>query len=308
MNTYRSITDLIGKTPLLELVNYQKKYNLASKIFAKLEYFNPAGSIKDRIALSMINDGEERELIGKNTAIIEPTSGNTGIGLAMVCSVKKLRCILTMPETMSIERRKLLAFLGAELVLTDRAKGMQGAVEEAERLHKEIADSFIPYQFSNKANPKTHRENTAREIYEDLDGNVDIFVAGVGSAGTIRGIAEFLKAKNSNIKVVAVEPKASPLLSQGYAAPHRIQGIGANFIPDNFDSELVDEIITVSDEDAISTAKEIAREDGTLVGISSGAALYAAKVLSQREENKNKNIVVIFPDGGDRYLSTELFE
>lgn len=308
MKVYDSITQLIGKTPLLELKNYNNKYNLGGKIFAKLEYFNPAGSIKDRIALAMIVDGEERGVIGNNTVIIEPTSGNTGIGLALVCAVKKLRLILTMPETMSIERRKLLTFYGAEIVLTDRATGMQGAVAKAIELQKEINDSFIPYQFSNKANPKAHRETTAKEIYEDIDGNIDIFVAGVGSAGTISGIGEYLKAKNKDIKVVAVEPEASPLLSQGRAAPHRIQGIGANFVPENLNRAVIDEIITVSDEAAFNEAREIARTDGTLVGISSGAALHAAKILALREENKNKNIVVIFPDGGDRYLSTELFE
>lgn len=308
MKVYDSITQLIGKTPLLELKNYNNKYNLGGKIFAKLEYFNPAGSIKDRIALAMIVDGEERGIIGNNTVIIEPTSGNTGIGLALVCAVKKLRLILTMPETMSIERRKLLAFYGAEIVLTDRTKGMQGAVEKANELKNEIKNSFIPYQFSNKANPKAHRETTAKEIYEDIGGNIDIFVAGVGSAGTISGIGEYLKAKNKDIKVVAVEPEASPLLSQGRAAPHRIQGIGANFVPENLNRAVIDEIITVSDEDAFAQAKEIAKTDGTLVGISSGAALYAAKLLASREENKDKNIVVIFPDGGDRYLSTELFE
>ena len=308
MKVYNSITELIGKTPLLELKNYQSKYNLGGRIFAKLEYFNPAGSVKDRIGLAMITDGEERGLIGKNTVIIEPTSGNTGIGLALVCAVKKIPLILTMPETMSIERRKILAFYGAKLVLTDKNKGIKGAVDKAIELQKEIKDSFIPYQFSNPANPKAHRENTAREIYEDTDGKIDIFVATVGSGGTISGNGEYLKSKIKGIKIVAVEPKASPLLSQGVASSHKIQGIGANFVPENFNREVVDEIITVSDEDAFITAKEVAREDGTLVGISAGAALYAARLLAEREENKNKNIVVIFPDGGDKYLSTELFD
>lgn len=307
MKAYNSILQTIGKTPLLELKGYQEHYKLQAKIFAKLEGHNPFGSIKDRIALAMIVDGEARGLINKDTIIIEPTSGNTGIGLAGVCAERKYKCILTMPDTMSIERRKLLLAYGAEIVLTEGAKGIKGAVDKALELHSSIKNSFIPDQFNNPANPNAHKASTGVEIFEDTDGNVDIFVAGVGSGGTVSGTGEYLKSRNSNIKVVAVEPASSPILTKGYTGAHKIQGIGANFVPNNLNIKLLDEIIDVENEDAIVSAREVALDDAVLVGISSGAALFAAKMLAQRAENAGKIIVVIFPDTGDRYLSTELF-
>lgn len=300
MQIANNILDLIGNTPLVRINKLNKGY---ATVAAKVESFNPAGSIKDRPALNMIEDAEKRGLINKDTVIIEPTSGNTGIGLAMVCAVKGYKMILTMPETMSIERRQLLSAYGAELVLTEGSKGMQGAVDKANELHEEIENSFIPQQFSNPANPEIHALVTAEEIFKDTDGKVDIIVAGVGTGGTISGISKTLKAKNLKIKTIAVEPFSSPLLSQGKAGAHKIQGIGANFVPKNFNKNLVDEIFTVTNEDAILTAKNCAKQEGILCGISSGASLYAACKISEREENKNKLIVVILPDTGERYLS-----
>ena len=300
MNYAENILKTIGNTPLVKI----NKLNQGDVIvFAKVESFNPAGSVKDRPALNMIETAERQGLINKDTVIIEPTSGNTGIGLAMVCAVKGYRMILTMPETMSEERRKLLKAYGAELVLTDGAKGMQGAVDKANDLHKEIKNSFIPQQFANPSNPEVHIHTTAEEIWRDTDGKVDIVVAGVGTGGTISGIAKGLKAKNSKIKAVAVEPETSPLLSKGVAGPHKIQGIGANFVPENFDKSVVDEIFTVSNEDALKTACAVAKEEGIFCGISSGASLYTACELSKKEENKGKLIVAILPDTGERYLS-----
>lgn len=300
MNIAENILKLIGKTPLVKI----NKLNTGKAVvLAKVESFNPAGSVKDRPALNMIEDAEKSGVINKDTVIIEPTSGNTGIGLAMVCAVRGYRMILTMPETMSEERRKLLAAFGAELVLTDGAKGMQGAVDKANELHNEIKNSFIPQQFNNPANPEIHTNTTAEEIWHDTDGKVDIIIAGVGTGGTISGIAKGLKAKNPNIKAVAVEPLSSPLLSKGQAGPHKIQGIGANFIPENFDKNTVDEIFTVSNEDAIETARRCAKEEGILCGISSGAAVYTAIEYSKKSENKDKIIVAILPDTGERYLS-----
>lgn len=300
MNYAENILKTIGNTPLVKI----NKLNQGDAIvFAKVESFNPAGSVKDRPALNMIETAERQGLINKDTVIIEPTSGNTGIGLAMVCAVKGYRMILTMPETMSEERRKLLKAYGAELVLTDGAKGMQGAVDKANDLHKEIKNSFIPQQFANPSNPEVHIHTTAEEIWRDTDGKVDIVVAGVGTGGTISGIAKGLKAKNSKIKAVAVEPETSPLLSKGVAGPHKIQGIGANFVPENFDKSVVDEIFTVSNEDALKTACAVAKEEGIFCGISSGASLYTACELAKMEENKGKLIVAILPDTGERYLS-----
>lgn len=300
MNYAENILKTIGNTPLVKI----NKLNQGDAIvFAKVESFNPAGSVKDRPALNMIETAEHQGLINKDTVIIEPTSGNTGIGLAMVCAVKGYRMILTMPETMSEERRKLLKAYGAELVLTDGAKGMQGAVDKANDLHKEIKNSFIPQQFANPSNPEVHIYTTAEEIWRDTDGKVDIVVAGVGTGGTISGIAKGLKAKNSKIKAVAVEPETSPLLSKGVAGPHKIQGIGANFVPENFDKSVVDEIFTVSNEDALKTACRVAKEEGIFCGISSGASLYTACELAKMEENKGKLIVAILPDTGERYLS-----
>ena len=300
MNYAENILKTIGNTPLVKI----NKLNQGNAIvFAKVESFNPAGSVKDRPALNMIETAERQGLINKDTVIIEPTSGNTGIGLAMVCAVKGYRMILTMPETMSEERRKLLKAYGAELVLTDGAKGMQGAVDKANDLHKEIKNSFIPQQFANPSNPEVHIYTTAEEIWRDTDGKVDIVVAGVGTGGTISGIAKGLKAKNSKIKAVAVEPETSPLLSKGVAGPHKIQGIGANFVPENFDKSVVDEIFTVSNEDALKTACRVAKEEGIFCGISSGASLYTACELAKMEENKGKLIVAILPDTGERYLS-----
>ena len=308
MKIYTSITQLIGNTPLLELANFERENNLSAKILAKLEFFNPAGSIKDRVAKELIEDAEKNGHINKDTVIIEPTSGNTGIGLALVARTKGYKLILTMPETMSLERRNLLKAYGAELVLTDGSKGMAGAIEKANELKKENKNSFIPSQFTNPSNPLAHYKTTGPEIFEDTDGKVDIFVAGVGTGGTLSGTGKYLKEKNPHIKIVAVEPKSSPLLSKGVAGPHGLQGIGANFIPDVLDKEIYDEIITVSDEDAYKTSKEISMYESFLSGISSGAAVYAAKELANRPENKGKTIVVILPDSGERYLSTGIFD
>jgi cysteine synthase A len=307
MKVYHSMTELVGKTPLLEVGNYEKKHDLQAKILAKLEYFNPAGSVKDRIAKAMIEDAEASGKLKKGSTIIEPTSGNTGIGLAALATAKGYRIIITMPETMSAERRTMMKAYGAELVLTEGAKGMKGAIAKAEELAKEIPNSFIPGQFVNPANPKAHRETTGPEIWEDTDGQVDIFVAGVGTGGTITGVGEYLKSKNPAVKVVAVEPASSPVLSKGYAGSHKIQGIGAGFVPDTLNTAVYDEVIPVTNEDAFATGKEFGRAEGILVGISSGAALWAATELAKRPENKGKNIVVLLPDTGDRYLSTALF-
>lgn len=304
---YKSADELIGNTPLLELANIEKKLGLKANIIAKLEYFNPAGSVKDRIAKAMIEEAESRGKLAKNSVIIEPTSGNTGIGLAAVAAAKGYRIIIVMPETMSIERRQLMKAYGAELVLTEGAKGMKGAIAKAEEIAKEIPGSFIPGQFVNPVNPKTHFESTGPEIYSDTDGKVDIFVAGVGTGGTITGVGKYLKSYNKNIKVVAVEPESSAVLSTGVSGSHKIQGIGAGFVPDILDTDIYDEIITVSNEDAFNTGKLIGHDEGILVGISSGAALFAAIKLAKRQENADKNIVVLLPDTGDRYLSTPLF-
>lgn len=304
---YKSADELIGKTPLVELTNIEKEFNLEAKILAKLEYFNPAGSVKDRIAKAMIDDAERKGLLKEDSTIIEPTSGNTGIGLASVAASRGYRIIIVMPETMSVERRQLMKAYGAELVLTEGALGMKGAIKKAEELSKEIPNSFIAGQFVNPANPDIHRKTTGPEIWEDTDGKVDIFVAGVGTGGTITGVGQYLKSQNSEIKVVAVEPKSSAVLSTGVAGAHKIQGIGAGFVPDVLDTSVYDEIITVENEDAFSTGRLIGKKEGVLVGISSGAALNAAIELAKREENKGKNIVVLLPDTGDRYLSTPLF-
>jgi cysteine synthase A len=304
---YRTLSDLIGKTPLLELSNYERKHGLKAKVIAKLEYFNPAGSVKDRIAKSMIDDAEAKGLLNPNSVIIEPTSGNTGIGLASVGASRGYRVILTMPETMSVERRSLLKALGAELVLTEGAKGMKGAIAKAEELAGETPNSFIPGQFVNPANPAVHFATTGPEIWEDTDGTVDIFVAGIGTGGTISGVGEYLKSKNSAVKIVAVEPFDSPILSEGRAGAHKIQGIGAGFVPDTLNTSIYDEIIKVQNEDAFKTGREISRTEGLLVGISSGAALFAAAELAKRPENEGKNIIVLLPDTGERYLSTALF-
>lgn len=304
---YKQITDLIGHTPLLELVNYEKSHNLQAVILAKLEYFNPAGSVKDRIAKAMIDDAEKQGKINSDTVIIEPTSGSTGIGLAAVAASRGYRLIITMPETMSIERRNLLKAYGAELVLTDGAAGMTGAIKKAEELSEEIPNSFIPGQFTNPANPAYHEKTTGPEIWEDTDGKADIFVAGVGTGGTVSGVGAYLKSKNPNIKIVAAEPASSPVLSGGKAGPHKIQGIGAGFIPETLNTEIYDEVITVENDDAFKTGKELARGDGVLVGISSGAAVWAAAELAKRPENKGKTIVALLPDTGERYLSTPMF-
>ena len=307
MKIYQNATELIGKTPLLELTHIEKTLGLKARILAKLEYFNPAGSVKDRIAKAMIEDAETSGKLKPNSVIIEPTSGNTGIGLASVATARGYRVILTMPETMSVERRQLMKAYGAELVLTEGAKGMKGAIAKAEELAKEIPNSFIPGQFVNPANPKAHRETTGPEIYEDTDGEVDIFVAGVGTGGTVTGVGEYLKSKKPDVKVVAVEPATSAVLSTGVAGSHKIQGIGAGFVPDVLNTKVYDEIIPVSNEDAFATGKLIGKSEGVLVGISSGAAAYAAIELAKRPENEGKTIVVLLPDTGDRYLSTPLF-
>ena len=296
---YKTLTDLIGKTPLLELTNYEKANGLEAQIVAKLEYFNPAGSVKDRVGRAMIDDAEAKGLLKPGSVIIEPTSGNTGIGLASVAAARGYRIILTMPETMSVERRNLLKAYGAELVLTEGAKGMKGAIAKAEELAKEIPGSFIPGQFVNPANPAVHKATTGPEIWEDTDGEVDIFVSGVGTGGTISGVGEYLKSKNPGIKIVAVEPSASPVLSKGTAGPHKIQGIGAGFVPDTLNTEVYDEIITVENEDAFATGRAVARSEGLLVGISSGAAVWAATELAKRPENRGKKIVALLPDTGE---------
>lgn len=305
---YKSLTDLIGNTPLLELSNYEKENNLEAKILVKLEYFNPAGSVKDRIAKKILDDAEAKGLINKDTTIIEPTSGNTGIGLSAVAAARGYKIIITMPETMSVERRLLMAAYGAKLVLTDGAKGMKGAIAKANELHKQTPNSFIPGQFVNPANPQAHFETTGPEIWNDTDGKVDIFVAGVGTGGTLSGTGKFLKSKNPDIKVVAVEPATSPVLSEGKSGPHKIQGIGAGFVPDTLDTKIYDEIITVENDDAFAYSRAITKSDGILVGISSGAAVKAATDLARRPENKGKTIVAILPDTGERYLSTQLFK
>ena len=304
---YTSADQLIGKTPLLELTHIEKNHDLKATVLAKLEYFNPAGSVKDRIAKAMIDDAEAKGLLKAGSVIIEPTSGNTGIGLASVAAARGYRIIIVMPETMSVERRQLMKAYGAELVLTDGAKGMKGAIAKAEELAKEIPNSFVPGQFVNAANPKAHFASTGPEIYDDTDGKVDIFVAGVGTGGTITGVGQYLKSRNPAVKVVAVEPKSSAVLSTGVAGPHKIQGIGAGFVPDVLDTGVYDEIIPVENDDAFATGKEIGKNEGVLVGISSGAAVWAAIQLAKRPENAGKTIVVLLPDTGDRYLSTPLF-
>lgn len=304
---YTSADQLIGKTPLLELTHIEKKYNLKAKILAKLEYFNPAGSVKDRIAKAMIDEAEASGKLKPDSVIIEPTSGNTGIGLASVAAARGYRIIITMPETMSVERRQIIKAYGAEIVLTEDSKGMKGAIAKANELAAEIPGSFIPGQFVNPANPAAHREHTGPEIWEDTDGKVDIFVAGVGTGGTLTGVGEYLKSQNPNVKIVAVEPATSAVLSTGVAGAHKIQGIGAGFVPDVLNTSVYDEIITVSNEDAFATGKAIGKNEGVLVGISSGAATFAAIELARREENEGKTIVVLLPDTGDRYLSTPLF-
>lgn len=304
---YKSADELIGKTPLLELYHIEEKLGLKAKIVAKLEYFNPAGSVKDRVAKAMIDDAEKKGLLKKGSVIIEPTSGNTGIGLASVAAARGYRIIIVMPETMSVERRQIMKAYGAELVLSDGAKGMKGAIAKAEELAREIPDSFIPGQFVNPANPQAHFDTTGPEIYEDTDGNIDYFVAGVGTGGTITGVGKYLKSKLPAVKVVAVEPATSAVLSTGVAGPHKIQGIGAGFVPDVLDTKIYDEIIPVANEDAFATGKLIGKSEGVLVGISSGAAVWAAIELAKKPENEGKTIVVLLPDTGDRYLSTPLF-
>ncbi len=308
MGIYKNVAELVGRTPILELSNYEKKYDLKASILAKLEYFNPAGSVKDRIAKKILLEAWESGKISKDSVIIEPTSGNTGIGLASIAAALGIRIIITMPETMSVERRNLMKAYGAELVLTDGTKGMKGAIAKADELAAEIEGSFIPGQFVNQLNPQVHRETTGPEIWQDTDGKVDLFVAGVGTGGTITGVGEYLKSQNPNLKIAAVEPASSPVLSEGNAGAHKIQGIGAGFVPDTLNSKIYDEVIKVENEDAFAKGREIAQTEGILVGISSGAALWAATQLAERPENKGKNIVVIFPDTGDRYLSTPMFD
>jgi len=308
MSIAKNLTDLIGNTPLLELSNYEKNQGLAATVVGKLEYFNPLSSVKDRAGYALIKDGEDRGLINKDTTIIEPTSGNMGVGLSFVAASRGYRIVLTMPETMSIERRKLLSALGAELVLTDGAKGMKGAIAKANELAKETPNSYIPGQFVNPANPAIHKATTAQEIWNQTDGKVDIFVAGVGTGGTITGVGEGLKEHNPNVKIVAVEPATSPVLSQGKAGPHKIQGIGAGFVPEILNLKVIDEIISVENEDAYATSRELAKHEGLLVGISSGAAVFAAAQLAKRPENKGKLIVALLPDTGERYFSTGLYD
>lgn len=307
MAIYKSALDLVGKTPLLEVQNFEKENNLEATVLVKLEYFNPAGSVKDRIAKAIIEDAEKTGKLKADSVIIEPTSGNTGIGLASVAAAKGYKLIITMPETMSVERRNLMKAYGAELVLTDGAKGMKSAIAKAEELASELPNSFIAGQFTNPVNPATHKATTGPEIWNDTEGKVDIFVAGVGTGGTLSGVGEYLKSQNPNVKVVAVEPATSPVLSKGTAGPHKIQGIGAGFVPDTLNTDIYDEIIAVENEDAFATGKEFPKQEGVLVGISSGAALWAAKELAKRPENKGKTIVALLPDTGDRYLSTPLF-
>ena len=307
MKTYDTITDLIGSTPLLKLNRFAAAENLGAEVYAKLEYFNPAGSVKDRIAYAMITDAEKSGALKPGSVIIEPTSGNTGIGLAAVAAARGYRIIIVMPETMSVERRQLMKAYGAELVLTEGAKGMKGAIAKADELSKEIPNSFIPGQFVNPANPAVHKATTGPEIWEDTDGKVDIFVAGVGTGGTVTGVGQYLKSRNPNVKVVAVEPAASPVLSKGVSGSHKIQGIGAGFVPDVLDTKIYDEIIAVENDDAFATGERIGKKEGVLVGISSGAAVWAAIQLAKRPENKGKTIVALLPDTGDRYLSTPLF-
>ncbi|OOM80242.1 O-acetylserine sulfhydrylase [Clostridium puniceum] len=305
---YKNLSDLVGKTPLLEISNYSNAKDLKAKVVAKLEYFNPAGSVKDRIAKAMIEDAEKKGLLKSDSVIIEPTSGNTGIGIASVGTAKGYKVIIVMPETMSVERRTLIKAYGAEIVLTEGAKGMKGAIAKAEELAAETPNSFIPGQFINPANPEIHKNTTGPEIFEDTEGKVDIFVAGIGTGGTITGVGEFLKSKNPNVKIVAVEPADSPVLSEGKAGPHKIQGIGAGFVPDVLNTKVYDEIITVKNEEAFATARELSKSEGLLVGISSGAATFAATELAKRPENAGKTIVVLLPDTGERYLSVGLFD
>jgi len=305
---YKNLAELVGKTPLLEVTNYSEGKDLKANILAKLEYFNPAGSVKDRIAKAMIEDGENKGLLKPGSVIIEPTSGNTGIGIASIGTAKGYKVIIVMPETMSIERRSLIKAYGAEIVLTEGAKGMKGAIAKADELAAETPNSFIPGQFKNPANPEVHKNTTGPEIWEDTDGKVDIFVAGIGTGGTITGVGEYLKSKNPNVKIVAVEPADSPILSEGKAGPHKIQGIGAGFVPDVLNTSIYDEVITIKNEEAFATSRELSKTEGLLVGISSGAATFAATELAKRPENAGKTIVVLLPDTGERYLSTALFE
>ena len=300
---YQNLSDLVGNTPLFELTHVEEAENLDAKVVVKLEYFNPAGSVKDRIALAMINDAEEKGQLKPGATIIEPTSGNTGIGLAAVGASKGYKVILTMPETMSVERRNLLKLYGAEVVLTDGAKGMKGAIEKANELHEQTPGSFVPGQFVNPANPKAHRETTGPEIWKDTDGEVDIFVAGIGTGGTLTGVGEYLKSQKPDVKIVAVEPAGSPVLSEGHGGPHKIQGIGAGFVPDTLNTDIYDEIVTVTNEDAFDTTRAVAKKEGILTGISSGAAVWTAVQLAKRPENKGKTIVALLPDTGDRYIS-----